>query len=281
MRTLIRPLLTPLFFLILSFEVGACIDSISYTTEPVQCFGMRNGKIRVTGVFGGAGPYYYSIDGQSFSTNPTFDHLWAGEYTLSVRDGSGCVTQHPMLLTEPFEVVVRLQATDSSIVVGKPITIQALLSPETAKLKSIEWLPLNAFPKQDTLRQRVVLSESTEVTVELIDINGCMARNDLTIQVAEPEIYIPNAIKPGSDDDAYLTVFSGEGVKKVASLRVYNRVGATIFEREDFPPNDPLKGWNGRWKNQPVQPGVYLWLATVELLDGTLEHFEGSVTVVK
>lgn len=281
MHTLVRPLIT-LFFLTLIYpDINACVDSLWYTVEPVQCYGLRNGKVSVDKVFGGEAPYYYSIDGESFSTNPNFDHLWAGDYTLAVRDASGCVTTILMRVAEPDELIVRLQAADSSVVAGKPVQLRALVSPENAFLSSIEWRPPDLFTRHDTLRQRIIISESTNFAIELIDKNGCTARSNVTVAVEQTNIFIPNALKPGSPQDAYFTIFAGEGVKEVVSLRIFSRNGSPVFENQHFSPNDPLKGWNGRWNGQKVQSGVYLWLADVELLDGSLQHFEGTVTVIE
>lgn len=262
-------------------SASACVDSLWYKVEPVQCYGLRNGKITIKKVFGGVPPYFYSIDGQSFSTNPAFDHLWAGEYSLSVRDGSGCVKTIALKLSEPSELILKLVADDSSVVAGKPLTLKALISPDTATLRFIQWRPLHLFTNQDSLHQHLIISETTNFALEVIDNNGCTARSQLKVTVEQTNVYIPNVIKLGSAQDAYFTVFAGEGVQQVLSLRVYSRIGATVFEQQNFPANDPQAGWNGRWNGKKVQTGVYLWLADVELLDGSSEHFEGTVTVVE
>ncbi len=281
MHLLVRHSRILVFSLLIYTNSNACVDSLKYKVEPVQCFGLRNGKIVVNKVFGGTAPYFFSLDGQSFSTNPEFDHLWAGNYTLFVRDGSGCVTSFAVKVAEPSELVLRLAASDTSIVAGKLLSLKALVSPETASLKYIQWRPPHLFSRQDTLSQQLSISESTNFALEIIDQNGCTARSSLSVNVEQTNIYIPNIIKLGSAQDSYFTVFAGEGVHQVLSLKVYSRVGAPVFERLNFPANDPLIGWNGRWDGQKVQTGVYLYLADVELLDGSTEHFEGSVTVVE
>ena len=182
---------------------------------------------------------------------------------------------------EPFEFMVRLQAGDSSIVAGKPLTLRALISPESAAIQSIEWRPPHLFTIQDTLRQSLIISQTTNFNVELIDKNGCSAHSNLTVVVEQTNIYIPNALKQGSPQDAYFTIYAGEGVKSIAYLRIFSRTGARVFERINFPPNDPLAGWNGRWDGEKVQMGVYLYMADVVMLDGTVQHFEGSVTVLE
>jgi hypothetical protein len=256
------------------------VDSIRAIVTPVQCYGLRNGVIRVDTVFGGEKPYFYSLDGQTFTTNPTFDLLWAGVYTLFVRDASGGTKNWLIVIKEPDELLVKLVVSATSVTIGEPLKIRALASVETDFLEQIEWMPLTLFPIQDTIRQTVSISESTQFTVTVRDYNGCMARDELTVEVEKTNVYFPNVIKPGSASDAYFTVFAGEGVKRVVSLQVFSRGGSLVFERLDFQPNAPLQGWGGRWNGKVAQSGVYPYLAVVELWNGKQFHYEGTVTVV-
>ena len=281
MRISVRLLYSLLILLFLHAPAQACIDSIWVKIESVQCFGMRNGTLKVNKVFGGQGPYYFSLDGLSFSTNPGFEHLWAGAYDLLIRDASGCIKTVPVVVPEPAEFAIRLQASDTVVIAGKPLLLQVFYTPETTAFKSIEWHPPHLFARQDTLRQTIAISQATNFAVEAVNQNGCASSSHLSVEIEQTHVYIPNAIKPGSAQDAFLTVYSGEGVSLVKQLAVFSRSGAKVFERQNFPPNDPFKGWNGRWEGEKVQPGVYVYLAEVEMLDGTFQHFEGTVTVVE
>jgi hypothetical protein len=133
---------------------------------------------------------------------------------------------------------------------------------------------------QDTLAQTVSISETTTFAIEIQTPGGCIARDQVTVIVKKANVFIPNVIKPGSNQDAYFTVFAGEGVTRIVTMQVFSRGGGLVFERHDFQPNDPLRGWNGRWQNKYVQPGVYPWQVVVEYLDGRQESFRGDVTVV-
>jgi len=256
------------------------VDSIRTIVTPVQCYGLRNGVIHVDTVFGGEKPFFYSLDGQTFTTNPTFDRLWAGSYTLYVRDASGGTKNWPILIKEPPELQVKLVVSAMSVIAGEPLSIRALASVETEFLQQIEWRPPTLFPKQDTLRHTVSISEPTQFAVIVHDKNNCIARDELTVEVEKTNIYLPNVIKPGSAADAYFTVFAGEGVRRVVSLQVYSRGGSLVFERQDFQPNAPLLGWGGRWDGRLAQIGVYPYLAVVEFWDGKQLRYEGAVTVV-
>lgn len=267
-------------FLSLAPTLATEIDSVRTKVTPVQCYGLRNGAIRVDAVFGGTSPYFYSIDGQSFTTNPSFDHLWAGEYTLYVRDATGESKNCPFTVKEPAELLVRLLASDTVVVAGTPLDIRAIASVETEFLQQIEWLPSALFARQDTLRQTLSISEATPFAVTVRDKNGCAASDHLTVEVERANLYFPNVIKPGSAADGYFTVFAGDGLRRVVSLQVFSRGGALVFERFDFQPNAPLQGWGGRWNGKVAQAGVYSWLAVVEFLDGKQARYEGAVTVV-
>jgi len=256
------------------------VDSIRVIVTPVQCYGLRNGVIHVDTVFGGEKPYFYSLDGQTFTTNPTFDLLWAGDYLLYVRDASGGTKSWPFLIQEPDELMVKLVVNSSSIMAGEPFNIRALASVETDFLQTIVWQPASVFSRQDTLRHTLNISESTQFSVTIGDHHGCTASDELTVEVEETNLYFPNVINPGSASDAYFTVFAGEGVRRVVSLQIYSRGGSMVFERQDFQPNAPLQGWGGRWNGKVAQSGVYPYLAVVEFWNGKLIQYEGEITLV-
>lgn len=269
-----------LFCCFYHFATADCVDSVRWSVEPVQCNGLRNGFLYIDSVFGGNPPYYFSLDGQSFSTRPTFDRLAAGEYTLRVKDDSGCVREWSVLMTEPEFLQVKLHTTDTLVVAGAAFSLFAEVVPPQVTLQSIEWRPPDLFIHSNTLVQRLSITQTTTFAIEVQTPGGCIARDQVTVQVEDANLYFPNVIKPGSNQDAYFTLFAGEGVASIVILQIYSRSGGLVFERQAFVPNDPLKGWNGRANGKAVQSGVYPWRAVIEYLDGRVRQFNGSVTVV-
>ena len=41
-----------------------------------------------------------------------------------------------------------------------------------------------------------------------------------------------------------------------------------MYENGPFPPNDPLFGWDGRFKGQKMNAGVFVYFAEVQFIDG-------------
>lgn len=264
----------------LSGQTG-CIDMAKIVTEPVQCYSFRDGTILIDSVQGGTPPYYYSIDRTTFSTRPVFDRLWPGTYTVTIRDSFNCVLEEEVIVEEPPVLTVQLTAPKRIVSVGEPFELFATITPSGAPLQSVHWRPPEYFANSNLLTQMVTLSETTTFAIEIINDKGCTARHQLVIEVNPPDIFIPNVIVPGSNEDALFTVFSDDYVSQVRSLQVYSRSGGLVFERLNFPPNDPLLGWNGRLRGRRVQEGVYTWVAQLEYVNGKVHTRQGSITVLK
>jgi len=98
-------------------------------------------------------------------------------------------------------------------------------------------------------------------------------------------VYIPNVFIPANASglNDHFNINVGLGVETVNYLRIYDRWGALLYQREKFiPNNDNLsEGWDGRFNGDFVSPGVFVYLAEVKFLDGRVLLYRGDVTVVR
>ncbi len=76
------------------------LTASAFEVNPILCAGDSNGSINVNAA-NGALPYTYSIDGNSFQADPTFDGLSAGTYTVTVIDADDFSTTASVTLSEP------------------------------------------------------------------------------------------------------------------------------------------------------------------------------------
>ncbi|HRJ17048.1 MAG TPA: gliding motility-associated C-terminal domain-containing protein, partial [Saprospiraceae bacterium] len=70
-------------------------------------------------------------------------------------------------------------------------------------------------------------------------------------------------------------------VKKVLVFRVFDRWGALMYQATDFPPNDEDYGWNGMFRGQLLQPGIYTYMTQVESVSGMVHTFSGDVLLLR
>ncbi|MFZ5551559.1 MAG: gliding motility-associated C-terminal domain-containing protein [Bacteroidota bacterium] len=96
------------------------------------------------------------------------------------------------------------------------------------------------------------------------------------VQIATPiSIFIPNAFTPNEDGTNDEFGIVGEGVEEM-TLYIFNRWGEVIFES-----NDVSKKWNGTFKGEKCENGVYVY-KVVARNKMTNQFFEktGHVTLV-
>jgi gliding motility-associated-like protein len=64
-------------------------------------------------------------------------------------------------------------------------------------------------------------------------------------------------------------------------MRVFNRWGQMIFERKNFPANQPSFGWDGRVDGKPVDVDTYLFIVEVICENGQVIPIKGNVTLIR
>jgi gliding motility-associated-like protein len=254
----------------LAVEVTALVDLI--------CFGEPSGLIGVAGM-GGVPPYTYSIGGQMFQVDPIFDNLLAGDYTITVMDANGCLASVAASLTQPPQLLVDA-GPDQRIRLGYTANLNAFAS---AAPVTFAWSPPDSLSCLDCPNPIARPVRTTVYTITATDENGCLATDEVTVIVTRAQqVYIPNAFSPNDDgvNDRF-TIYGGPGVRRIQELKIFNRWGGMVFDRANFPPNDPSLGWDGTFKGEPAQTGVYAYFAIIEYLDGETLLLEGDVTIVR
>lgn len=67
----------------------------------------------------------------------------------------------------------------------------------------------------------------------------------------------------------------GRTVEKMY-LKIYNRWGELVFETDDQP-----IGWDGMYKGELVDPGVFVYHLEITCVDGQEYFKKGNVTVIR
>ena len=126
-------------------------------------------------------------------------------------------------------------------------------------------------------------TEDITYTLTVLDSNGCQISDLINIDVeSDVDIYVPNVFTPNGDDkNDYFYIHTGEGVKEIEELLIFDRWGEKIFEAKHFPPNVPGFGWDGTFRGQDMNPAVFVYLATVRLDNGGTVVLKGDLTLIR
>jgi len=256
----------------LLLDVAAIVDNI--------CFGESAGSIAVI-ARGGRPGYEFSLDGNTYQLDSVLRNLSAGRYEVSVLDANGCTASVDAIVGEPAQLFVEA-GPDRSIILGYDTLLTAFSNYAPVTFR---WSPLDSLEclNVDCDRVRVDPVDLTIYTVTVVNEAGCVAVDTVLVRVIKDRpVYAPNAFSPNSDGvNDFFTLYGGPGMQRIQKLQVYSRWGSLVFEANDILPNDPKLGWDGRFMNQEVDPGVFVFRAEVLFADGVSELISGDITVLR
>ena len=257
--------------------------SVLTSVIPPDCLGDGTGAIEITAVSGGTAPYEISLDGVQFSVLGAlprrFGSLPAGSYNILVRDMNDCETTstvnipnlQPNTLDLGMDVFLRL---------GDSVRIEGLANFD---IDSVVWTPTFFLSNPDRAATFVRPTENITYRLTAYDASGCSASDEIAIFVERQSgVFAPNAFSPNDDGiNDLFTIFADGSVSEIRQLRIFDRWGALVYEQAVLKPNDPAQGWDGRFLGKLLNPGVFLFTAEAEYLDGRLERFSGEVILMR
>jgi gliding motility-associated-like protein len=244
--------------------------AVSIGGSAVLCNGSASNLTATAGL----SSYVWSTNenGPSLSVNA------AGTYTVTATDVNGCTNtaSSTVFRSETIEATAVTTAagcqTDGAIIVEE---IRGGAIPY--------WVSVGNARRQNDGLADVIFENLPKGTylLTVTDANGCTTNQSLAIeQRCTSEIYAPNAIAPERGDNAYFMLF-GSGDFNIDRLQIFDRWGNKMSELLDIPGNEPTAGWDGRFNNKWVLPGVYVYWAKITWPDGQTSQISGEVTVVR
>lgn len=265
-------------------QVSQDLPEASATTLQPLCFG-DSGRISFENTSGGLPPYVYSIDGgATYTGSPDFQVQTPGNYSLIVQDVNGCEAVLSTSIVQPDSLVLLMAPAQAEIDYGGSHTIQLQSNYPLEELLNITWSPNPGLDCYDCLSPTASPRISTVYQVSATNANGCrdQARIRITVNKDLP-VYVPTAFSPNGDgNNDWFTVYARQGIiTNVRSMQIYNRWGEQVFENQNFQPNAPMEGWDGFFRNQTLNPGVFAYVVEVELFDGSTELLKGDVTLAR
>lgn len=112
----------------------------------------------------------------------------------------------------------------------------------------------------------------------IADNHGCRGYDALHVKVLPAcLIKVPGAFTPNGDglNDALKPVYAD--LAKDYSFKIYNRVGQLVFAT-----NNPLDGWDGKFKGNPADGGAYVWtLSYIDPWTGKAVKEKGTSILIR
>lgn len=252
----------------------------AYSATSPDCFGEASGALRVDTAYGGQSPYRYALNEGVFQTQPLFGNLSAGSYRLRVEDANGCGAEALLEVMSPPALLLDA-GEDQVIRPGDTISLQAVAN--LLPGQSLQWRPPLGLACDTCAVTPAFPTETTRYEVALSNANGCTVSDEVWVRVdRRGGLYLPTAFSPNDDgiNDRFFAN-TDASVRRITSLRIFDRWGELVFERKDGLPNDPAIGWDGEIRGKPAPQGVYVWVLEIERADGLMERHTGELTLLR
>lgn len=255
--------------------------SINFIVSQPDCFSHEDGSITVE-QSGGIEPIKYSIDGINYQSSSTFGSLASGTYTITALDANDCEVKEIIWINVPLMVNVEL-GDDQVLLPGDTVIINAVVNVPFDSLASVSWSGLINANCPMCLEQPVAPIITTTYSVTVTSLDGCMDEDAMTLFLENNiDIYIPNIFSPNGDNvNDRLIINTGSGIKEISSMIIFDRWGNVVFSAEHFQASDILSSWDGRFKGNELNPGVFAYRIIMQFQDGRQEIQYGDITVVR
>ena len=203
--------------------------------------------------------------------------LCPGTYIASVIDSNGCT------MNDTIEVGTLSQldsidawADDSLLFDGEETTLHATPLNGVA----YRWQPAAGLLSPTSSSTRAFLFDTTTFMVTATDEYGCTATDSVTVNCmvvpcGEANLFIPNIFTPNGDGKNDRLCFRGEYVHSF-HIAIFTRWGELVYESHDL-----NECWDGRYKDNWCQPGVYVYTCRITCDGNKTSELKGDITLVR
>lgn len=228
------------------------------------------------------GKSYIWTPGESLDDNTLYDPIATPHKTTNymvVAYEGRCIpdTNYVKVIVHPLPTVHA--KGEQTIVAGNTADLQA----SGELIRKFAWSPADLVSCADCPFTTVKPSRTTTFTIKAYTDYGCVDSDKVTIHVLcdKSQLFIPNTFTPNGDGQNDVFYPRGTGLDNIKSIRIYNRWGEVVYQREAFALNDQSAGWDGTYKGVVLPPDVFVYIIEAYCDNGEIMTIKGDVTIVR
>lgn len=259
-----------------SQKVSLALSSLSNIASiqaiPTTC-GRENGIIKMTT---NSTTPQFSINGNTFQSDPTFNNLKSGSYTVMMKDAAGCQDSKTLAVapsTGPKIAGMDLVPVSCGANDGR-ITVRAEGTNLLYASNTRSFGAANSFENM----------AAGEYEISIIDSENC----SVTQKVVVPSdcantVFIPTSFSPNGDgQNDLLTVYFPFPSLQCTSLRIYDRWGIAVYGGQNLTLQSGDALWDGGLDKKTVPTDrYYVVVAEVVFADGSTHTFRKEVLALR
>lgn len=207
-------------------------------------------------------------------SNPMANPAVTTTYTVVVANGGCTAIDSETVVVNPVNPVSA--CCTATIIQGQSAPLS--VSP-TASGDKYQWVPANGVACDTCPNTTASPTVTTWYYVIVTDSNNCTSRDSVLITVKENcgAVFVPNAFSPNNDgQNDILYVMCNPACVSGLTFNIYDRWGNLIFKT-----SDPTVGWDGTYKNKPMNTGTYVYIIRYTNDKGSVIKGKGNITLVR
>jgi gliding motility-associated-like protein len=195
-------------------------------------------------------------------------------------DKEGCFKDTAFVLMKVFPIPTVDAGQDVTINSGQTVDLVPTISNDVISAK---WDPTSGVFRNFYPGITAKPMATTVYTVEVANAGGCTNRDQVTVNVIcnNANIYIPNSFSPNGDGANDVFYPRGTGVFSIKALKIFNRWGEVVFEKNNFSANEAGQGWDGTYKGQKLSTDVFVYMLDVVCENSSVLTFKGNVALMQ
>lgn len=247
--------------------------AISGTVQNTSCPTVENGAIALS--ISGGTPNF-TIQWNNGATEQSLNQLAQGTYQVVATDSRNCTAQASFNIN--YDYILTVDAGNySNINLGETATLSATANVDNNNVYN--WSPSINVECASCATTTTRPGNNTTFTVNVTDNNGCTAFDTVSVSVNSiTDLFIPNAFTPNNDgNNDVLEIYGDINAIHYIEFNVFNRWGEKVFAT-----NDPTFKWDGQYKGQLVDQGVYIYTMNTVFINGvSRSDYKGSITIIR
>ncbi|HHH52446.1 MAG TPA: gliding motility-associated C-terminal domain-containing protein [Bacteroidetes bacterium] len=258
---------------------------ISVDVQDESCYGEQDGVIIIHFISGGIGEKHYYINGSEVMEGKRYNDLSPGKYTVEIEDSLGCMWTDQVQIDSARKLQVSLG--EDIIIEDEGKIINLVANNNFDSISNVQWYIDGEETDNKQLEYQFEPSQDTKVVVVLTNEKGCIQSDTVNITISiideNADIYIPDIFTPDGDgiNDTW-SIQASDAIQEIELVGIYDRWGENIYSREHIPVS--ISGtslWDGRYKDKPVNPGVYVYYIIFKTHTGKSIRRSGDITVIR
>lgn len=240
--------------------------------------------------------YVWNGPGTGFPVNSAYAGITpvkiedGGVYSITVTSPqTGCSATADTLIAVGGYPIVKFSKDSFNVPTGYIMKLAPSIVNASDKnilpISKYEWTPTDNIQCNDAPCSLPTINVKKDIcyTVKATSVYGCSGSDTLCISTfcTNAQVFVPNAFTPRGLSVNSKFMVRASGIASVKSFRVFNRWGRIVFEKNNFPPNDPNYGWDGYVNGKLADMGVYVYSIEVVCENGTPYTYKGNVTLLQ